>query len=92
MPSAILPATSARGQHGSPSQSDPAPIPGVVVLRDVGIKSHGHHNRAGWLAETGLHALGIDRQEGSGLPPREKADSFIARTRRDRKLARFLSR
>jgi carboxymethylenebutenolidase len=48
-----------------PSNSDP--VPGVVVLHDVGGMSQDHRNQADWLAEAGFLALAVDLYYLGGL-------------------------
>jgi carboxymethylenebutenolidase len=47
--------------------SNPAPVPGVVVLHDIAGMTRDHRNQANWLAEAGFEALAIDLYYKGGL-------------------------
>ena len=67
MPDVLIPTP--RGQMPAylavPSKS--GPVPGVVVLHDIGGMSADHRNQADWLAEAGFLALSIDLYYKGGL-------------------------
>ena len=46
---------------------NPEPVPGVVVLHDVGGASQDHRNQADWLAEAGFLTLAVDLYYMGGL-------------------------
>ena len=60
MPSVVVPTPLGPMPAWFAIPSKPAPVPGVVVLHDVGGMSQDHRNQADWLAEAGFLALAID--------------------------------
>ncbi len=62
--------------------ANPGPVPGVIVLHDVGGMSQDHRNQANWLAESGFLALAVDLYYLGGMLRciRAIARDLIART------------
>src|ERR1017187_9847432 len=67
MPDVLIPTP--RGQMPAylAIPSNPGPVPGVVVLHDIGGMSADHRNQSDWLAEAGFLALSIDLYYKGGL-------------------------
>ena len=67
MPGVLIPTP--RGQMPAylAVPSKPGPLPGVVVLHDIGGMSADHRNQSDWLAEAGFLALSIDLYYKGGL-------------------------
>ena len=68
MPNVFVPTPLGRMPAWLAVPFDPAPVPGVVVLHDVGGMSQDHRNQADWLAEAGFLALAIDLYYRGGFP------------------------
>jgi carboxymethylenebutenolidase len=60
----------------------PDPVPGVIVLHDVGGMSQDHRNQADWLAQAGFLALAVDLYYWGGMIKclRAIARDLMART------------
>ncbi len=68
MPNVLIPTPRGQMPAWLAVPSSPAPVPGVVVLHDVGGMSQDHRNQADWLAEAGFLALAIDLYYRGGFP------------------------
>jgi len=67
MPNALIPTPRGQMPAWLAVPSTPGPVPGVVVLHDVGGMSLDHRNQANWLAEAGFLALSIDLYYCGGM-------------------------
>jgi carboxymethylenebutenolidase len=68
MPNVLVPTPLGQMPAWLASPSSQAPIPGVVVLHDVGGMSQDHRNQADWLGEAGFLTLAIDLYYRGGFP------------------------
>jgi carboxymethylenebutenolidase len=68
MPNVLIPTPRGQMPAWLAVPSNPARVPGVVVLHDVGGMSQDHRNQADWLAEAGFLALAIDLYYKGGFP------------------------
>src|ERR1017187_7278677 len=68
MPSVVVPTPLGQMPAWFAIPSKPAPVPGVVVLHDVGGMSQDHRNQADWLAKAGFLTLAIDLYYRGGFP------------------------
>jgi carboxymethylenebutenolidase len=60
MPDVLIPTPRGQMPAWLAVPTAPAPVPGVIVLHDVGGMSQDHRNQAQWLAEAGFLALAVD--------------------------------
>lgn len=67
MPNVLVPTPRGQMPAWLAVPSTPGPVPGVVVLHDVGGMSQDHRNQADWLAEAGFLALAPDLYYQGGL-------------------------
>jgi carboxymethylenebutenolidase len=67
MPNVMIPTV--RGQMNAylAAPASSKPVPGVIVLHDVGGMSQDHRNQADWLAEAGFLALAVDLYYMGGM-------------------------
>ena len=68
MPNVLIPTPRGQMPAWLAVPSAPSPVPGVVVIHDVGGMSQDHRNQADWLAEAGFLALAIDLYYRGGFP------------------------
>jgi carboxymethylenebutenolidase len=68
MPNVLIPTPRGQMPAWLAVPSNPSPVPGVVVLHDVGGMSQDHRNQADWLAEAGFLSLAIDLYYKGGFP------------------------
>src|ERR1035441_5320792 len=68
MPKIVIPTSHGQMPAWHANPSNQAPVPGVVVLHDVGGMSQDHRNQADWLAEGGFLTLAIDLYYRGGFP------------------------
>ncbi len=68
MPNIVVPTPNGQMPAWLAAPSDPVPVPGVVVLHDVGGMSQDHRSQADWLAEAGFLSLAIDLYYRGGFP------------------------
>jgi carboxymethylenebutenolidase len=67
MPDVLIPTPRGQMPAWLAVPSTPRPVPGVVVLHDVGGMSQDHRNQADWLAEAGFLALAPDLYYKGGM-------------------------
>jgi carboxymethylenebutenolidase len=60
MPNVIIPTSRGQMPAWLAVPSNEYPVPGVIVLHDVGGMSQDHRNQANWLADAGFLALAVD--------------------------------
>jgi len=68
MPSVAIPTPNGQMPAWLVAPNETAPVPGVVILHDVGGMSQDHRNQADWLAEAGFLALAIDLYYRGSFP------------------------
>jgi carboxymethylenebutenolidase len=67
MPNVLIPTPRGQMPAWLAVPSNPAKVPGVVVLHDILGMSRDHRNQANWLAEAGFQALAVDLYYRGGL-------------------------
>jgi carboxymethylenebutenolidase len=67
MPNVLIPTPSGQMPAYLAVPSNPAPVPGVVVIHDVYGMSQDHRSQSDWLAEAGFLAASIDLYYKGGL-------------------------
>lgn len=82
MPNVLIPTPRGQMPAWLAVPSTPNPVPGVVVLHDIGGMTRDHRNQANWLAEAGFLALSIDLYYRGGilLCLRQVIRNLVART------------